>query len=202
MVASYTQLLAQRYEDKLDEKAKKYIGYAVEGATRMQGLVNDLLQLSRVGTQGKPLVETDAARSLEEVLESLGRVLQESGVEIERGSLPKVMADPTQLRQLLQNLIENAVKFRGGEAPRVRVSADKNGGEWVFEVADNGIGIEPKYHERVFTIFQRLHERGRYPGSGIGLSIAKKIVERHGGRIWIESAPGEGTSFFFSLPGV
>ena len=200
MVASYTQLLAQRYENQLDDKAHKYIGYAVEGATRMQGLVNDLLQLSRVGTRGKPFEKTDSSQVLQSVLKNLEKVIEETQAEIHVAPLPMVMADPMQLGQIFQNLIENAVKFRGENKPEITVSATVNNGDCTFQVKDNGIGIDPMFHERIFTIFQRLHERGKYEGSGIGLAIAKKIVERHGGRIWIESAEGEGSVFLFTFP--
>ncbi|MBI9076024.1 MAG: HAMP domain-containing protein [Desulfatibacillum sp.] len=200
MVASYTQLLAQRYENQLDEKAHKFIGYAVEGATRMQGLVNDLLQLSRIGTRGNPFEETDCHKVVQSVLKDLERSIEETGAQIQVEPLPTVMADSTQLGMLFQNLIANAIKFKGDSPPQVHISARQSDKEWVFQFRDNGIGIDPKYHERVFVIFQRLHERGQYEGSGIGLAITKKIVERHGGRIWIESAEGKGTSFFFTLP--
>ena len=200
MVASYTQLLAERYAGKLDDKADKYIGYAVDGAVRMQRLINDLLAYSRVGTRAKPFVETDCSDLVSEAIQNLGKAIEESGAEIIVGDLPTVMADRTQLGQLFQNLIANAVKFKGDAPPRVEITAQQNGVNWEFCVADNGIGIDPQFYERVFIIFQRLHERGKYPGSGIGLAICKKIVERHGGRIWIESEPGAGSRFRFTIP--
>lgn len=200
MVASYTQLLAQRYEGQLDEKANKYIGYIVEGATRMQQLVNDLLQLSRVGTRGAPFEPTDCNEVVQQVLKSLKRTIAETKAGIVVDDLPVVQADAIQLGQVFQNLIANALKFRGDDPPAVRISAKKNETAWTFQVQDNGIGIDPSFHDRIFIIFQRLHERGKYEGTGIGLAIVKKIVERHGGRIWIESQEGKGASFFFSIP--
>ncbi|MHB1357902.1 MAG: PAS domain-containing sensor histidine kinase [Anaerolineae bacterium] len=200
MVVSYTQLLAERYRGKLDEKADKYIGYAVEGAKRMQNLINDLLAYSRVSTQAKPFVETNCSDLVNEVVHDLGKAIEGNDVEVIVGDLPTVLADRSQLGRVFQNLIANAVKFRGDARPRVEVTAHQNGDNWEFCVSDNGIGIDPQFHERIFIIFQRLHERGAYPGSGIGLTICKKIVERHGGRIWIESEFGAGSRFWFTLP--
>lgn len=200
MVASYTQLLAERYRGQLDERAEKYIAYAVDGAKRMQGLINDLLAFSRIGTRGGAIEATDAGEVVAAVLLDLQRAIESSGATIEVGPLPTVQADATQLRQVFQNLIENAIKFRGEAPPIVTISAERRRNFWVFTVRDNGIGIEPQYRERIFALFQRLHERGRYPGSGIGLAIVKKIIERHGGTIRVESAPINGCSFIFSLP--
>jgi PAS domain S-box-containing protein len=200
MVTSYTELLAERYHGQLDEQADKYINYAVDGAKRMQRLIKDLLAFSRIGTQGAVFKSTDADRVVKDVLASLNVAIDESGAEIVCADLPAVRADEVQLRQLLQNLIGNAVKFRAERRPQISIGARRQSGEWVFHVADNGIGIDSQYSERIFQMFQRLHERGRYDGSGIGLAIAKKIVERHGGRIWFESEPATGTTFFFSLP--
>jgi PAS domain S-box-containing protein len=191
MVASYTQLLARRYRGKLDEDAEEFIGYAVDGVTRMQALINDLLAYSRVGTRGGAFEPVDTGAVLDRVLASLGPAMEDAGATVTH--------DPGQLGQLLQNLVGNAVKFRGEAPPRVHVSAERGEGEWTFSVADNGIGIDPEYAERIFVIFQRLHTRGEYPGTGIGLAICKKIVERHGGRIWFEPAPGGGTVFRFTL---
>ena len=202
MVASYTQLLAQRYEGQLDEKADKYIGYAVDGARRMQNLINDLLAFSRVGSRGEPLEPTDCGEVVAEVLQSLRSGIEETNAQIVVGDLPTVMADRTQLGQVFQNLISNAIKFHGDRPLRIEVAAELQDGSWELSVADNGIGIEPQFFERVFIIFQRLHARGAYSGSGIGLSIVKKIVERHGGRIRIESAPGQGSRFIFTLRAV
>lgn len=200
MVASYTQLLAERYAGKLDDRADKYIGYAVAGAVRMQTLINDLLALSRVNTRGKPFEETNCTDLMSETIQNLDRAIEESGADIVVGDLPTVMADRTQLGQVFQNLIANAVKFKSDSRPVVEVTAQQNGGNWEFCVADNGIGIDPQFHERVFVIFQRLHERDKYAGNGIGLAICKKIIERHGGHIWIESEIGAGTRFRFVIP--
>lgn len=166
----------------------------------MQALINDLLAYSRVGTRGKPFVPADCAAVLAGVLADLNVALQESGAVVTHAALPSVRADATQLMQLFQNLIANAIKFRGERPPEIRVGAERGAGEWVFSVRDNGIGIEPQYFERVFGVFQRLHTRREYPGTGIGLAICKKIVERHGGRIWVESQPGQGSTFYFTLP--
>ncbi|MEI6876181.1 MAG: ATP-binding protein, partial [Spirochaetota bacterium] len=200
MVASYTQLLAARYEGKLDEKADRYIAYAVDGATRMQALIEDLLGYSRVGTRGKPPEPVDAAKVFAEARRDLEAVIAESHASVTAGGLPTVRADASQLGQVFRNLLSNGLKFRAAEDPRVEVSARREGREWVFSVTDNGIGIDPKYADRVFVIFQRLHTRSEYPGSGIGLAVCKRIVERHGGRIWFEPGPGGGTTFSFALP--
>ncbi len=202
MVASFTQLLAKRYGDKLDDDARDFINYAVDGATRMQTLISDLLEYSRVGTQGKPFVFTDTNALLQKVLESLRFAIEESGAMISSDPLPMVMADPQQLGQLFQNLLTNAIKFHGEEPPHVRISIERNGGDWKISVRDNGIGISQEYAERIFVIFQRLHTKTEYPGTGIGLAICKKIVERHCGRIWIEPSPGAGTTFCFTIPAV
>ncbi|MCY1073696.1 PAS domain-containing sensor histidine kinase [Archangium lansingense] len=199
MVASYVQLLSRRYKGKLDADADEFIRYAVDGATRMQALINDLLAFSRVGTRGKELVPVPLERSVERALSHLRLALQESGAEVKVEPLPWVMGDETQLAQLLQNLVGNAVKFRGEQPPRIRVSATREDDTITVAVEDNGIGIEPQYYERIFAIFQRLHGKEEYPGTGIGLSICKKIVERHGGRIWVESTPGQGSTFRFTL---
>jgi signal transduction histidine kinase len=202
MVASYTQLLKQRYEGRLDADADDFIGYAVEGATRMQSLIEDLLEYSRISTRGKDPEPLDAEGALEDAVRNLKATIEETGAIVTHDPLPTVMVDPTQMTQLLQNLIGNAVKFRReGDTPRVDVSARRDDDEWRFAVRDNGIGIDPQYFDRVFTVFQRLHARQEYDGSGIGLSICKRIVQRHGGRIWIESQPGTGSTFFFTLPG-
>jgi light-regulated signal transduction histidine kinase (bacteriophytochrome) len=200
MVSSYTQLLAQRYEGQLDEKAKKYIDYAVDGAVRMQRLINDLLTYSRVSTRGKPLEPIDASSVLGETIGNLYAAIQESRAIVTNDDLPTVRADAGQLLQVFQNLIANALKFHGTDSPRIHVSARDAGHEWVFSVRDNGIGIDPQYKESLFVIFRRLHTRQEYPGTGIGLAVCKRIVERHGGRIWFESEPGKGTTFFFTAP--
>ncbi len=202
MVSSFTQLLARRYRGKLDEDADEFISYAVDGASRMQVLINDLLAYSRVGTRGKPLLPTPSDAALDRALGNLQKMIEETGAEIIREPLPMVMGDDAQLVQLFQNLLSNAMKFRGDRVPLVQIRAEPAGKEWIFSIRDNGIGIDPQYAEQVFVIFQRLHTRVEYPGTGIGLAICKKIVERHGGRIWVESEPGNGTTFFFALPGV
>lgn len=200
MVASYTQLLAERYHDKLDDKAKKYIDYAVDGAVRMQGLIGDLLGYSRVHTQGKPLAPTDSCAVLDEALANLEVAIEESRAMVTKGDLPTVRADAGQLVLVFQNLVANAIKFHGAEPPRVQVSSRDLGHEWLFSIKDNGIGIESQYADKVFVIFQRLHAREEYPGTGIGLALCKRIVERHGGRIWFESEPEKGSTFFFTIP--
>ena len=200
MVASYTQLLARRYKGKLDSDADEYIRYAVDGANRMQWLINDLLAYSRVTVQEKVFEEVDCNSVLEEVLSDLRVAVEESRAVVIRNPLPTVMADRVQLGQLFQNLIGNAIKFHGKEAPQVHVSAERRPGEWLFSVRDNGVGLDPEYAERIFVIFQRLHNREEYPGTGIGLAICKKIVERHGGRIWVVSQTGQGATFHFTLP--
>lgn len=203
MISSYTQLLAKRYADKLDEKAHQYIHYAVDGANRMQRLIQDLLAYSRVGTRAQALEPTDAHAVLRETLENLQFAIQESGTVVEADPLPMVLADRSQLGQVFQNLIANAIKFRHPERPlHIRIAAVRQEGMWRFSVQDNGIGIEEQYFERIFVIFQRLHGKEDYPGSGIGLAMCKKIVERHGGKIWLESVPGEGACFYFTWPAV
>lgn len=200
MVANYTELLGQRYRGKLDAKADTYIHYAVDGAKRMQQLVADLLAYSRVGSQGKPLLPVNAGPVLDGVIDSIRGAIQEANAVIEvPETLPTVLADEVQLRQLFQNLIGNAIKFRAEAPPRIVVRVVSRANLWVFSVEDNGIGVEVAYADRIFQMFQRLHERGRYEGSGIGLTIAKRIVERHGGRIWVESRPGSGATFYFTL---
>ncbi|MBI2882764.1 MAG: GHKL domain-containing protein [Candidatus Methylomirabilis oxyfera] len=200
MVASFTQLLQKRYKDKLDADAHEFIAYAVEGANRMQRLINDLLSYSRIHTKGKPFEEVDCEEILGEARANLQLAIEKSGALVTNDSLPAVMGEASQLMRLFQNLIDNAIKFAGEEAPRVHIAAEKKGAEWLFSVRDNGIGVEPQYHERIFVIFQRLHGREEYPGTGIGLAICRRIVERHGGRIWVESEPGQGSTFYFTIP--
>jgi signal transduction histidine kinase len=200
MVAIYTQLLAERYRGKLDAEADKYIHYAVDGATRMQTLVQDLLAFSRVGRQGREFTLVDCDAVIDLALKNLHAAIQGSGARVERGHLPPVVADFSQMTQLFQNLIGNAIKFRGAEPPVVCITAEKTKQEVIFSVADNGIGIAPEHADFIFVIFKRLHTRAEYPGSGIGLAICKKIVEQHGGRIWVESEPGHGCTFRFALP--
>jgi signal transduction histidine kinase len=202
MVAAYTQLLAERYHGKLDEDADKYMGYAVEGALRMQALVHDLLTFSRVGRNGVERKNIDSSQSVREALQNLAVSLQESGAVVNQSTLPTVHSDRTQLSQLFQNLIGNAIKFRGKEPLVVTVSAERKDKEWEFAVADNGIGIAPEHKDVIFSIFQRLHTRAEYPGNGVGLAICKKIVEQHGGKIWVDSEPGKDSTFRFTLPAV
>lgn len=200
MVATFTQLLAERYQGKLDSDADKYIHYAVDGALRMQQLVQDLLAFSRVGRQSFAPRRTDCNTVLQAALQNLQVAIQESGAVVQHTQLPVVIADSSQLVQVFQNLIGNAIKFRASESPVVRVSAKTKGKEWVFSVSDNGIGIAPEHAENVFVVFRRLHTRAEYPGNGIGLSICKKIIEQHGGRIWVQSELGHGSTFQFTLP--
>lgn len=200
MVASYTQLLAKRYKGKLDADADEFIAYAVDGANRMQRLIQDLLAYSRVNTQGQVFEPTSVEAVVGYALDNLRGAIEESGAVVTHDPLPTVMADDRQLLQLFQNLLSNALKFRGEQPPRVHVAAERRGTEWVFSVRDNGIGIDPQYAERIFVVFQRLHNVAEYSGTGIGLAICKKIVERHGGRIWIESQLGKGATFYFTLP--
>jgi signal transduction histidine kinase len=200
MVAAYTQLLSERYRGQLDDKADKYIHYAVDGAQRMQTLIQDLLAFSRVGRGGLALKSVDCNTILENATKNLHTAIQESGAVILHEPLPLLIADGSQLQQLFQNLIGNGIKFRGSEKPRIEINAEQKHQEWIFAVSDNGIGIAPESAETVFVIFQRLHTRAEYPGNGIGLSICKKIVEQHGGKIWLEPKPGPGTTFKFTLP--
>ena len=201
MVASYTQLLARRYQGRLDSDADEFIAYAVDGCNRMQGLIRDLLAYSRSGSESKLLREISGETALDEALANLRVSIEESGATVTHDLLPSLTTDDTQLVQVLQNLIGNAIKYRGAAAPLVHVSAKENGGkEWIFSVRDNGLGISPEYFERIFIIFQRLHGRQAFNGTGIGLAICKKIVERLGGRIWVESQLEKGSTFYFSLP--
>ena len=200
MISSYVQLLSRRYSGKLDTDADEFIAYAVEGTKRMQQLINDLLAYSRVGTRGKPPLPTSFERVFFAALANLKMAVEESGAIVTHDELPTVIADEMQMVQLFQNLIGNAIKFRSHESPQVHVSSRAEGDEWIFSVHDNGIGIDPQFFDRIFTIFQRLHGRNEYPGTGIGLTVSKKIVERHGGRIWLESEPGSGTTFYFTIP--
>ena len=198
-IASFTQLLAKRYHDKLDDKGREFINFAVDGSKRMQTLINDLLAYSRVGTQGKPFAATRCEAMLDRVMKNLKAVIESSGAVITRDPLPVVMADEVQLSQLFQNLMTNAMKFRGAQVPRIHISAVADGAKWKFTVQDNGIGISPEHHDRIFIIFQRLHTKTQYPGTGIGLAICKKVAERHGGRIWVEPTPGGGSTFCFTI---
>ena len=201
MVASYTQLLAKRYKGRLDSEADEFIAYAVDGSNRMQALIHDLLAYSRAGTNGKAYQAISSEKALLEALSNLRVSIQESGAVVTHDSLPAITTDDAQLVQVFQNLVGNAIKYRRAEVPRVHVSAAKNGGqEWNFSVQDNGLGIDPQYFDRIFVLFQRLHGREEFKGTGIGLAICKKIVERLGGRIWVESQPEKGSTFYFALP--
>lgn len=200
MVVSYMQLIERRYKGKLDAEADEFIGYSVDGATRMQRLINDLLAFSRVGSRGAAFERTDCEAVFQRAVGNLKMSIEESGALLTHDALPVIMGNERQLVQLFQNLIANGVKFRGNQPPRVHVGARREGLEWLFSVRDNGIGIDPRYAERIFVIFQRLHTRSEYPGTGIGLAICKRIVERHGGRIWVESEPGSGATFNFTVP--
>lgn len=200
-VASYVQLLAQRYRSQLGSDADAYIAYAVGGAHRMKTLLNDLLEYSRVGTRGTPFHLTSCQVAWEEVLTSLQATIQDSGAVVTCDPLPSLMADPAQLTQVFQHLLSNAIKFRRKDTPpRIHVSAERQDHVWLLSVRDNGMGIDPQYAERIFLIFQRLHTEQEYPGMGSSLAICKKIVERHGGRIWVESQLGQGATFRFTIP--
>jgi len=200
MVANYTQLLAQRYRGQLDEQANKYVTYAVDGAVRMQALIQDLLKFSRVATGGFEPGAAECGHMVEQAIKNLQATVEESGAVINRQDLPLVMADPSQLTQVFQNLIANAIKFRGTEKPVIRIDAERIHHEWVLRVSDNGIGIPRENWQDIFVIFRRLHTHTEYPGNGIGLSICKKIIERHGGKIWIEAQTAPGCCFKFTLP--
>lgn len=200
MVSSYMQLLQRRYSDKLDNDANDFINYAVDGSKRMQELIRDLLAYSRVGSSGKEFEPIDIETVLDRAIRNLGMSIKESGAVVTHGSMPTIFADGLQITQLFQNLISNAIKYCNESSPRIHVSAKQNKKAVTFSVSDNGIGIDPQYYERIFTIFQRLHSREKYSGTGIGLAICKKIVERHNGEIWVESLPGEGSTFYFTIP--
>jgi len=200
MVASFTQLLEKRYKGKLDADADEYIKFAVDGANCMQRLINDLLTYSRIGTREKPFEPCDCQSVLGQVIVNLKSMIDENHALITNDDLPIIAADETQMVQLFQNLIGNAIKFRRKEPPRIHVSVAEKTNEWQFSVRDNGIGIDQQYKERIFVIFQRLHSKDEFTGTGIGLAICKKIVERHGGKIWVESEPGKGSIFYFTIP--
>jgi light-regulated signal transduction histidine kinase (bacteriophytochrome) len=202
LVSAYTQLLMQRYRNKLDADADPLVNFITEGVTRMQRLIQDLLAFSRVSARGRPFARTEGAKILEEALRNLSLAIREQQAVITHDPLPALMCDETQFVQLFQNLIGNAIKFRRKEPPRIHVGVHKTAGghAWQFSVRDNGIGIEPEFYERVFVIFQRLHARKKYAGTGIGLAICKRVVERHSGRIWVESEKDKGSTFFFTVP--
>ncbi|MFI7695605.1 ATP-binding protein [Nonomuraea sp. NPDC049655] len=200
-VASFTQMLEQRYGPQLDDRARQYIHYAVDGAKRMQLLINDLLDFSRVGRVSGERVPTDSGGALDRALENLSATIEDTGATVTRDDLPVVEGNRTQLTQLFQNLVENAIKFRSEDPPRVRLTAERKGDMWEFSCSDNGIGVDPKYADRIFLIFQRLHPRDVYPGTGIGLALCRKIVEYHGGQLWLDAEPADqGTTFRWTLP--
>jgi light-regulated signal transduction histidine kinase (bacteriophytochrome) len=194
------KLLAKRYKGKLDEKADEFIEYAIEGTKRMEFLIKDLLDYSQVGTKGKNFEPADCSSALNKAVFNLQAAIQENDAIVTHDNLPTVMADSSQLIRLFQNLIGNAIKFHGKEAPKIHISAEPEDGGWVFSLKDNGIGIDPKFSDEIFDSFRRLHSKQEYPGTGIGLATCKKIVERHGGRIWVESEPGRGSTFYFTIP--
>jgi len=200
MVASFTQLLAKRYQGKLDKDADEFIAYIVAGAERMQVLINDLLTYSRVDTRGESFEPIDSEAAFDQAIANLRVAIEKGEAVITHDPLPPLIADNSQIVQLFQNLLGNAIKFHGKEPPRIHVSARQENNEWVFSFRDNGIGIAPEYFDRVFVIFQRLHSREEYPGTGTGLAICKRIVERHGGRIWVESELNKGSTFYFAIP--
>jgi signal transduction histidine kinase len=200
MITGYTNLLAKRYKGKLDASADEFIGFAADGANRMRVLINDLLTYSQVQSQRKKPAPIDCELVLSHTLMGLRMAIQESAVKIFHDPLPTVVGDETQLTQLFQNLIGNAIKFRSGDAPMVHIGCERREYDWLFSVRDNGIGIDPQHAERIFVIFQRLHQREEYPGTGIGLAVCKRIVERHGGRIWTKSQVAKGSTFYFTLP--
>jgi PAS domain S-box-containing protein len=200
MVTSYLELLERRYKGQLDDKADQFIGYAVDGAVRMQALINALLGYSRIGTNEQAWQSVDCELLLQEVLTNLKVTIDQNQANITHDPLPSVIADRTQLAQLFQNLISNGIKFRQAAAPKIHIGVERSTDKWLLSIRDNGIGIDQQYADRIFVIFQRLHSRGDYPGTGIGLAICKKIVERHGGKLWVKSEPGQGATFYFTLP--
>lgn len=202
MVASYTQLLSSRYTNTLDKDADEFLAFAHDGAVRMGRLIDDLLAFSRIDARVAAYEKVDTEVPFAGAVANLRVAIQEAAANVTHEPLPTLEADPSQLLQLFQNLIGNAIKFRGKEPPMIHVRAEKDGRMWKFSIRDNGIGIAPEYHEKVFVIFQRLHLRSEYPGNGIGLAVCRRIVERHGGKMWVESrgVPGEGSTFWFTLP--
>ena len=199
-VAGYLGLIDERFRDKLDDKGRHHMAGAIEGAERMHTLINDLLDLSRVGTRGGEFQSADFNTVLDMALKNLAAAVEQNHAVVARSPLPTLPVDANQIAMLFQNLIGNAIKFHGERPPEIDVSARWQAGHWVFAVRDNGIGIEPQYYEQIFQIFRRLHTRKQYAGTGIGLAVCKKIVERHGGRIWVQSQPGLGSTFFFTIP--
>jgi light-regulated signal transduction histidine kinase (bacteriophytochrome) len=200
MVTSYVTLLEKRNRDKLDSDSKDFINFAVDGTKRMQQLINDLLTYSRVGTRGKPFTKTNCKTVMEKTIKNLEIAIKEKGAKVSYNALPTIIADEAQIIQLFQNLIGNAIKFCQNKPPKIKIRTREDDDKWIFGVQDNGIGIAPEFHERIFQIFQRLHTRQEYKGTGIGLAVSKRIVDRHGGKIWVDSKPGKGTTFWFTIP--
>jgi light-regulated signal transduction histidine kinase (bacteriophytochrome) len=200
MISSFLQLLERRYKDQLDEDANEFIGFAVDGAKRLDTMIMDLLEYSRVANKEIQFTDVDLVEVMDQIKSNLNILIKENSTQIIYDSLPIIRGDENQMVILLQNIIINAIKYRREETPKIRVSAEKNGDEFVFSVKDNGIGIDPQHLERIFTIFQRLHNHEEYEGSGIGLAIAHRIVHQHGGEIWAESQPGKGSTFYYTLP--
>jgi signal transduction histidine kinase len=200
MITGYTNLLSRRYKGKLDDDADEFIAFAVDGANRMRVLINDLLTYSRVGTQGKNFAPMDCELILGQTLAGLQVAIQECAARVTHDPLPVVNGDDIQLGQLFQNLIGNALKYHNGNAPTVHIGCQRRDNDWLISISDNGIGIDPRFAAKIFVIFQRLHNREQYPGTGIGLALCKRIVDRHGGKIWVDSEPGKGSTFYFTLP--
>jgi chemotaxis family two-component system sensor kinase Cph1 len=199
-ISAFLKLFEKKYKGRLDEKADEYIGFTIDGVTRMDALLNDLLELSRFGGKARKMKPVNCAVALEQAIYDLHSAIEQSGMKITYDSLPTVLANESHLTRLFQNLISNSIKFRSENKPNVHVSAKQKGDRWVFSVRDNGIGIDQKFFDRIFVVFQRLHTREEYPGTGMGLAMCKKIVEQHGGKIWVESELGKGSTFYFTLP--
>ena len=200
MVSSFTQLLERRYKRQLDADADDYIGFIIEGSQRMKYLIDDLLEFSRLNTQSREFESILLKITLEDVLRNLKTSIMENNAQITHDPLPTIIGDPSQINQLLQNLIANAIKFHGDEPPKIHISAEESGDEWIIGVSDEGIGIDPDHQEQIFRIFKRLHTREEYSGTGIGLAICKRIIDKHNGKIWVESELGKGSNFYFTIP--
>jgi len=200
MISSFLQLLQMRYSGQLDSDADEFINFAVEGAKRMQNLIQDLLAYSRVTTKGNEFKDIKMEEALEQALVNLKMSIEENNANITHDPLPIITADYSQMIQLLQNLIGNSIKYRSDKIPEIHISAQEKDNDWIFSVEDNGIGIDPQYSDQVFQIFKRLHTNEEYKGTGIGLAITKRIIERHNGNIWVESEPGKGSTFHFTIP--
>jgi light-regulated signal transduction histidine kinase (bacteriophytochrome) len=200
MITSYLLLLSERYRGRLDQDADEFIGFAADGAKRMKQLINDLLAFTRLGRDEKGFVKVETSALLQKVIDDLTVASQECQAEIKATALPEVIGNPFQLSRLFQNIIENSLKYRREESPKIEISASQQGTSWRFSIADNGLGIQPEFTEKIFGMFQRLHGRDKYSGSGIGLAICRRIVSLHGGRIWVESEFGKGSVFNFTIP--